>query len=203
MLKNPAGTSGRRVLLIIGLTVFIVWILVEEPAPSTYTNTPAAQVSDGRLTYYAKDTVNIRRGPGTNHDVVDQLSKGQEWRCYPKEAESKWIKCAEDEFIHASLLATSPPQSAASDVSQAECERRILAAEEAGIVVGYRVDATGAHVVVDESTWNEMPYTTKVGLTFNLECALIGPELSWTVYVHSDKTNKKLGKYSLNRLEVY
>lgn len=109
-IRKQSGNIGGGSVTLIGIVIFIIYVMAYEPITGSRPSRPAASVpSDGKVTFYAKSTVNIRRGPGTEHDVVDTLNEGQAWRCYPGETEG-WIKCAEDEYIYASLLSrTAPP----------------------------------------------------------------------------------------------
>ncbi len=106
--RSSGGCAGLVLLGLVGLLIIIIAgnrPLTSGSSSRNYTPPP----SDGKISYWAKNTVNVRRGPGTEYEVVDQLSRGQQWRCYPQESGSKWVKCAEDEYIHSSLLSTSAP----------------------------------------------------------------------------------------------
>ena len=106
--KKKSNFGCLSVLVFGGFIVWLVYVSVED-RDSSYQRTPTTTASSGgKITYYAKNTVNIRRGPSTDHDIVDQLQKGQAWRCYPKGANEVWIKCASDEYIHSSLLSSTP-----------------------------------------------------------------------------------------------
>lgn len=108
--KNDIGCLGTiAVLFLVGSIIVLLQDMSGSGSGSSSSYTPTTTPSDGKRTYYATGNVNIRRGPGTDHEVVDQLAKGQPWRCYPKTAGEDWVKCAEDEYIYASLLTTTPP----------------------------------------------------------------------------------------------
>ena len=102
-------------------------------------------------------------------------------------------------FIVFSLIACGP---AIAD-RQAECERKILTAKEAGIIHRMWVKPEGMHVVVDSVTWSQSSYTTKLGIATTVECAIVNPgERLRAVILHDSRTNKVVGEYTHPNLDV-
>jgi len=63
---------------------------------------------------YAKTTINIRSGPGTNHSVIRQATKGEELAYIALEGDWYKLKVAEgkaQEWVHRSVVVPEKPQS--------------------------------------------------------------------------------------------
>jgi len=63
---------------------------------------------------YAKTTINVRSGPGTNHSVIRQATKGEELAYIALEGDWYKLKVAEgkaQEWVHRSVVVPEKPQS--------------------------------------------------------------------------------------------
>ena len=85
----------------------------------------------------------------------------------------------------------------------AECQSKITAAQEAGIIHRMYVEPDGLHVVVDSASWSQSPYTTKLGMAVTAECSIVEPgERLVAVIFHDHRTNKVVGRYQYPDLKV-
>lgn len=69
----------------------------------------ATSPGDGKVGVTLLKTSNIRRGPGTDHQVVRVINEGEHYRCFPAEPDAEWVKCYEGQYIYRPLLKFDPP----------------------------------------------------------------------------------------------
>ncbi|MEQ8682952.1 MAG: SH3 domain-containing protein [Cyclobacteriaceae bacterium] len=94
--KEKKKNSGCTTLIIIGVIVAVIWMIasnVDNTPKSTYksnypkTTTPTYDTKDYR---YVHKTVNMRSGPGTNHEVKTTVNRGSKVELLSTEGD--WCK---------------------------------------------------------------------------------------------------------------
>jgi len=106
--REPIGCGGA-VLIIVALLFAINYFSKDDYTPqrspsssSTSTSTPQRTNTTPVSRRYIHETVNVRSGPGTDHEIVRQLVRGDS--VVVQETENSWVRIAEGEWVAARLL---------------------------------------------------------------------------------------------------
>ena len=95
-------------------TYAVAWIafsvifsaLEEDNLENNITEQDVSEKEDSVVVQYARQTVNVRSGPDTDHDIIDQLTTGN--RVEIREKTSGWARIGDGEWVHANLLQDKP-----------------------------------------------------------------------------------------------
>ena len=86
---------------------------------------------------------------------------------------------------------------------QSECQSKITADQEAGIIHRMYVEPDGLHVVVDSASWSQSRYTTKLKMAVNAKCSVVEPDKRLVAVIfHDHRTNKVIGRYRYPDLKL-
>lgn len=167
--------------------------------PSSARTESASSRSD---LFYAHGTVNIRSGPSTEHDVVGQLTVGDEIKV--ARGSDKWRQAVGGAYAGAyvytpvlSKLSLADLEQAAANSERAEeCRKKLEEAAKQRIIRDMGVSGGGAEIVVDGDVWRQVDYTTKIGLVKTVSCLLLEGDTNnqIPVTVRDHRTNKILGE---------
>jgi len=62
----------------------------------------------------------------------------------------------------------------ASECDKADAIDRLQQAEQAGLMLGYKMDQGKPTLYVDRATWNQLNITTRTGMARTFQCAALG-----------------------------
>ena len=61
------------------------------------------------VSFARSTTSNIRRGPGTDYQIVRVINEGERYRCFSAKPGDEWVKCYEGQYIYQPLLKFDHP----------------------------------------------------------------------------------------------
>lgn len=77
-------------------------------------------------------------------------------------------------FIFVAALALAPALAPAAGCDKAESTDRITKAQEAGIILGYKMQNGMPMLFVDRATWEQLDLNARTSMALHFQCAAMG-----------------------------